>query len=183
MPARCCVCARAPTCELSSVETVSSIPPSSRIDGRACGRLHVADGYTHNYTYRRPGYTWDVHIADEARMIGSASIFALAPLALRRPLLASWGARFPRGARSGRPRVAGSDLELDPVTAPSRSIATGRIRTHHAGRARGPRHEAARTGARAKGAIRRRADNEVEEGVSRKTHPQTTKQYMQSKNT
>ena len=98
MPARCCVCARAPTCELSSVETVSSIPPSSRIDGRACGRLHVADGYTHNYTYRRPGYTWDVHIADEARMIGSASIFALAPLALRRPLLASWGARFARGA-------------------------------------------------------------------------------------
>ena len=60
MPARCCVCARAPTCELSSVETVrSSIPPSSRRpDGRACGRLHVADGYTTRiYTYRRPGYT------------------------------------------------------------------------------------------------------------------------------
>ena len=83
-------------------------------------------------------------------MIGSASIFALAPLALRRPLHGTWGA-VRAAVGSGRPRVAGvSDLELDPVTAPSRSIATGRIRTHHAGRARGPRHEAARTGARAK---------------------------------
>ena len=90
-------------------------------------------------------------------MIGSASIFALAPLALRRPLHGTWGA-VRAAVVSGRPRVAVSDLELDPVTAPSRSIATGRIRTHHTGRARGPRHEAARTGARAIV-----AGNEVEE--------------------
>ena len=51
-------------------------------------------------------------------MIGSASIFALAPLALRRPLHGTWGA-VRAAVGSGRPRVAGvSDLELDPVTAP-----------------------------------------------------------------
>ena len=106
MPARCCVCARAPTCELSSVETVrSSIPPSSRRpDGRACGRLHVADGYTTRdlHISQTGVHAWDVHIADEARTIGSASIFALAPLALRRPL---HGARGPlSGPRFARPR-------------------------------------------------------------------------------
>ena len=84
------------------------------------------------------------------------------PRASRSPPPASWqtwGA-VRAAVGSGRPRVAlaGSDLELDPVTAPSRSIATGRIRTHHTGRARGPRHEAARTGARAIV-----AGNEVEE--------------------
>ena len=60
-----------------------------------------ADGYTSQtgtqlHISQTGVHTWDVHIADEARMIGSASIFALAPLALRRPLHGRHGARFAR---------------------------------------------------------------------------------------
>ena len=65
---------------------------------RPASTVEHADGYTSQtgtqlHISQTAGvHAWDVHIADEARMIGSASIFALAPLALRRPLHGTWGA-------------------------------------------------------------------------------------------
>ena len=156
-------------------------------------QLHIsqfADRGTHGtYTsqlHRRRGPYDRIRVDFRPRPRASSVV------ALRRPLHGTWGA-VRAAVGSGRPRVAGSDLELDPVTAPSRSIATavGSARTTQAAlaaRAMRPRARAhARSSPETKSRKHARKARAVTTRISkhgRKTHPQiATKQYMQSKNT
>ena len=168
----CCVCARAPTCELSSVETVrSSIPPSSRRpDGRACGRLHVADGYTTRdlHISQTGVHAWDV--AHRRRGPYDRIRVDFRPRASRSPPPASWhmgrGSRGRRLGPSARRRFSVSNSILSPHRR-DRSRPVGSARTTQAALAARAMRPRARAHARSSPETKSRKHASAE-GASRK---------------